>query len=73
MLSLQVTVTSICKMHTFSWLSHAANQQIDPEKKKYFRIQANHLAPAGSQYSRDAVKKREHQKKVAFAFILHHS
>ncbi|KAL1981019.1 hypothetical protein VTN96DRAFT_3243 [Rasamsonia emersonii] len=35
----------------------------DPEKKKYFRIQANHLAPAGSQYSRDAVKKREHQKK----------
>ncbi|OKL57078.1 hypothetical protein UA08_07670 [Talaromyces atroroseus] len=31
----------------------------DPDKKKYFRIQANHVAPTGSQYSREAVKKRK--------------
>ncbi|EED15136.1 conserved hypothetical protein [Talaromyces stipitatus ATCC 10500] len=31
----------------------------DTEKKKYYRIQANHVAPAGSQYSREAVKKRK--------------
>lgn len=32
---------------------------LDPEKKKYFRVQANHVAPAGSQYSREAVKRRK--------------
>lgn len=41
----------------------------DPDKKKYFRIQANHVAPTGSQYSREAVKKRkidnEHKKRKA--------
>ncbi|KAE8551797.1 hypothetical protein EYB25_005687 [Talaromyces marneffei] len=31
----------------------------DPEKKKYFRVQANHVAPAGSQYSKEAVKRRK--------------
>ncbi|KAI1943878.1 hypothetical protein LOZ66_000465 [Ophidiomyces ophidiicola] len=31
----------------------------DPEKKKYFRIAANHLAPQGSKYSRAEVAKRE--------------
>lgn len=30
----------------------------DPEKKKYFKIQANHAAPPGSQYSKDAVKRK---------------
>lgn len=31
----------------------------DPVKKKYFRIQADNVAPAGSQYSASAVKKRK--------------
>ncbi|KAJ1714877.1 hypothetical protein NYO67_3011 [Aspergillus flavus] len=36
----------------------------DPEKKKYFKIEASHKAPAGSQYSKDAVKrKRKDQEK----------
>ncbi|OJJ47948.1 hypothetical protein ASPZODRAFT_131562 [Penicilliopsis zonata CBS 506.65] len=33
----------------------------DAEKKKYFKIQANHKAPAGAQYSRDAVKRKRAQ------------
>ncbi|CRG86732.1 hypothetical protein PISL3812_03743 [Talaromyces islandicus] len=39
----------------FSW---------DPEKRKYFRIQANHVAPAGSQHSEQAVKKRKYESAV---------
>ncbi|KAL2853049.1 WD40-repeat-containing domain protein [Aspergillus pseudodeflectus] len=36
----------------------------DPEKKKYFKIQANHKSTPGSQYSKDAVKrKRADQEK----------
>ncbi|KAL4929257.1 uncharacterized protein BDV17DRAFT_262203 [Aspergillus undulatus] len=36
----------------------------DPEKKKYFAIQANHKSAPGSQYSKDAVKrKRADQEK----------
>ncbi|KAJ5239415.1 hypothetical protein N7468_004034 [Penicillium chermesinum] len=43
----------------------------DPEKKKYFKIQPNHIAPAGASYSRESVKRRrleqkEKQKKAAF-------
>ncbi|PTU23463.1 hypothetical protein P175DRAFT_0515337 [Aspergillus ochraceoroseus IBT 24754] len=36
----------------------------DPEKKKYFKIQANHKATPGSQYSNDAVKRKRagHEK-----------
>ncbi|KAJ5093133.1 hypothetical protein N7456_008994 [Penicillium angulare] len=36
----------------------------DPEKKKYFKIQANHAAPAGATYSKDTVKRKrtEHEK-----------
>ncbi|THC93567.1 hypothetical protein EYZ11_006960 [Aspergillus tanneri] len=30
----------------------------DPEKKKYFKIQANHKAAPGAQYSKDAVKRK---------------
>ncbi|KAL5052109.1 hypothetical protein BDW71DRAFT_5381 [Aspergillus fruticulosus] len=30
----------------------------DPEKKKYFAIQANHKSAPGSQYSQDAVKRK---------------
>ncbi|KAL1978859.1 hypothetical protein VTN31DRAFT_1718 [Thermomyces dupontii] len=43
----------------------------DPVKKKYFRIQADNVAPAGSQYSASAVKKRkvetervEHEQRI---------
>ncbi|PWY94901.1 hypothetical protein BO94DRAFT_213279 [Aspergillus sclerotioniger CBS 115572] len=30
----------------------------DPEKKKYFKIQANHKAAPGSQYTQDSVKRK---------------
>ncbi|KAF2097142.1 hypothetical protein NA57DRAFT_77397 [Rhizodiscina lignyota] len=30
----------------------------DPEKKKYFKIEANHVAPRGSKYSQEAKRKR---------------
>ncbi|KAK2746228.1 hypothetical protein FQN57_003350 [Myotisia sp. PD_48] len=33
--------------------------QPDPVAKKYFRIQPGHLAPHGSKYSKDEIKKRE--------------
>ncbi|KAJ5101229.1 hypothetical protein NUU61_003451 [Penicillium alfredii] len=41
----------------------------DAEKNKYFKIQANHVAPPGAQYSKESVKKRRieqehHQKRV---------
>ncbi|EGE85889.2 hypothetical protein BDDG_08834 [Blastomyces dermatitidis ATCC 18188] len=31
----------------------------DAEKKKYFKVQANHAAPSGSKYTRDDIKKRK--------------
>ncbi|KAJ5385897.1 hypothetical protein N7509_008438 [Penicillium cosmopolitanum] len=41
----------------------------DAEKKKYFQIQANHVAPPGAQYSKDSVKRKrndqvKHHKRV---------
>jgi hypothetical protein len=41
-----------------------ANDCTDSEKKKYFQIQANHTAPAGSRYSQDAVKRRKIEEEV---------
>lgn len=41
-----------------------ANECTDSEKKKYFQIQANHTAPAGSRYSQDAVKRRKIEEEV---------
>lgn len=35
----------------------------DAEKNKYFKIQPNHSAPAGSPYTRENVKKVRNQKK----------
>ncbi|KAG2412015.1 hypothetical protein HFD88_009571 [Aspergillus terreus] len=37
----------------------------DPEKKKYFKIEASHKATPGLQYSKDAVKRRriDHEKR----------
>ncbi|EXJ60744.1 hypothetical protein A1O7_04897 [Cladophialophora yegresii CBS 114405] len=35
----------------------------DPEKNRYFKIQANHVAPTGSRYSRQAVKAENVIKK----------
>src|SRR5216110_1784768 len=40
----------------------------DSEKKKYFKIQANHLAP-GSRYSRDEVNKRTKSSLVASSLL----
>ncbi|KLJ13007.1 hypothetical protein EMPG_12033 [Blastomyces silverae] len=31
----------------------------DAEKKKYFKVQANHAAPSGSKYTRDDIRKRK--------------
>jgi hypothetical protein len=45
-------------------LRSSTKKYADPEKKKYFRVQANHVAPAGSQYSREAVKRRKLDNKV---------
>lgn len=38
---------------------------IDPEKKKYFKIQASHKAAPGAQYSKDAVKRKRVEHEVA--------
>ncbi|KAL2013391.1 hypothetical protein VTN00DRAFT_916 [Thermoascus crustaceus] len=35
----------------------------DPEKKKYFKIQANHVAPPGYQYSEGAIKEKKLEEK----------
>ncbi|KAF7718986.1 Uncharacterized protein PECH_000166 [Penicillium ucsense] len=34
----------------------------DPEKKKYFKIQANHVAPPGAQYSKESVKRKRNEQ-----------
>ncbi|KAJ5892197.1 uncharacterized protein N7473_008425 [Penicillium subrubescens] len=34
----------------------------DPEKKKYFKIQANHVAPPGAQYSQASVKRKRNEQ-----------
>jgi len=38
---------------------------LDPEKKKYFKIQANHVAPPGSQYSSASVKRKRIEEEVS--------
>ncbi|CDM27484.1 hypothetical protein DTO013E5_2779 [Penicillium roqueforti] len=43
----------------------------DPEKKKYFKIQANHVAPPNAQYSQQSVKRKRselatHENKTRF-------
>lgn len=40
--------------------------ETDPEKKKYFRIQASHKATPGAQYSKDAVKRKRVEQEVTF-------
>lgn len=40
------------------------DQTTDPEKKKYFRIQASHKAAPGAQYSKDAVKRKRLEQEV---------
>ncbi|KAL4872730.1 hypothetical protein BDV12DRAFT_161426 [Aspergillus spectabilis] len=44
----------------------------DPEKKKYFKIQANHKSSPGSQYSQDAVKRKrvDHEKRQRKARLI---
>ena len=39
----------------------------DPEKKKYFRIQASHKATPGSEYSKDAVKRKRDEQEVCLS------
>lgn len=38
--------------------------QLDPEKNKYFKIQASHKAAPGAQYSKDAVKRKRVDQEV---------
>lgn len=40
------------------------NFMTDPEKGKYFRVQANHVAPQGSKYSQENVKREQEQSRV---------
>lgn len=40
------------------------DRSIDPEKKKYFKIQANHKATPGSQYTQDSVKRKRVDQEV---------
>ena len=43
--------------------------ETDPEKKKYFRIQASHKAAPGAQYSKDAVKRKREEHEVALSLF----
>lgn len=45
------------------------DQTTDPEKKKYFRIQASHKAAPGAQYSKDAVKRKRIEQEVLSPII----
>lgn len=45
--------------------SHTSLFLADPEKKKYFKIQANHVAPQGAQYSKETVKRKRNEQQVS--------
>ena len=40
---------------------------IDAEKRKYFRVQANHVAPQGAKYSQENVRKEKEQSRVSLS------
>lgn len=45
----------------------SVNCDTDEERKKYFKIQPNHTAPAGAKYSREAVQTQRKNDKVGLA------
>jgi hypothetical protein len=47
-----------------------AESVIDPEKKKYFKIQPNHAIPSAAKHSRQAVNAQKAASKVRPAFLL---
>jgi hypothetical protein len=47
-----------------------AESVIDPEKKKYFKIQPNHAIPSAAKHSRQAVNAQKAAIKVRPAFSL---
>ncbi|EEH43459.2 uncharacterized protein PADG_08384 [Paracoccidioides brasiliensis Pb18] len=41
-------------------MANSADENVpDPEKKKYFKVQANHTAPLGYKYTKDDIKNRK--------------
>lgn len=38
---------------------------VDPEKKKYFKIESNNVIPGGSKYSSEAINKRAEESRVS--------
>ncbi|EEH17227.2 hypothetical protein PABG_07314 [Paracoccidioides brasiliensis Pb03] len=71
-------------------MANSADENVpDPEKKKYFKVQANHTAPLGYKYTKDDIKNRketslkrkrweEHNQrlsteKIKRSNILHHT
>lgn len=57
------TSYSGCVNETISILTNQLST--DAEKKKYFQIQANHVAPPGAQYSKDSVKRKRNDQVVS--------
>jgi hypothetical protein len=47
-----------------------AESVIDPEKKKYFKIQPNHAIPSAAKHSRQVVDAKKAASKVRPAFLL---
>jgi hypothetical protein len=45
-----------------------AESVIDPEKKKYFKIQPNHAIPSAAKHSRQAVNAQRAASKVRLSF-----
>lgn len=43
--------------------THEYRYYFDEEKKKYFKIQANHLVPQGAKYAKESVKKEKRSTK----------
>lgn len=55
----------------FYMLTRYSQLLIDAEKKKYFKVQANHVAPDSSKYSRQNVKKEKEESRVCHLLIMH--
>lgn len=53
----------------YQWQANSISSQPDPEKKKYFKIQGNHVAPPGAQYSQESVKRKRNEQEVSHLYL----
>jgi hypothetical protein len=59
----------VIALDVYRWQANSVSSQPDHEKKKYFKIQANHAAPPGAQYSQESVKRKRDEQEASRRFL----